>query len=81
MYPKDQRVDENPLERENMEYEEGELGPFRSEAEWAIKSLKECKSPGCGYIQAETIKASGQEGINVYHKQCNKIGDKWTVAN
>ena len=49
------------------------LPPLKSEVEWAIKSLKDAKSPGCDKIQAEMIKASGLEGIEVYHKLCTKI--------
>ena len=49
------------------------LAPLRSEIEWAIKSLKNGKSPGCDNIYAEMIKASGDEGIDIYHKLCTKI--------
>ena len=46
------------------------LPPLKSEVEWAIKSLKDGKSPGCDKSQAEMIKASGLEGIEVYQKLC-----------
>ena len=49
------------------------LPPLKSEVEWAIKSLNDGKNPGCDNIQAETIKASGTEGIEVYRKLCTKI--------
>ena len=41
------------------EREEPNLPPLKTEIEWAIKSLKDRKSPGCDNIQAEMIKASG----------------------
>ena len=46
---------------------------MKSEVEWAIKSLKDGKSPGCDKFQAGMIKTSGLEGIEVYHKLCTKI--------
>ena len=59
---------------EMTEREEGpHLPPLKSEIEWAISCLKDGKSPGCDNIQAEMIKASGEEGIDVYHKLCTKI--------
>ena len=60
---------------------EPQLPPLRSEIEWAIKSLKEGKSPGCDNIQAEMLKASGEEGVDVYHNLCTKIWQKKTVAD
>ena len=53
--------------------------PLKAEVEWAIRSLKDGKSPGCDNIQAEMIKASEEEGIVIYHKLCTKIWEsgKW----
>ena len=64
-----QRVRLEDTEKE----EETCLSPLKTEVEWAIKSLKDEKSPGCDNIQAEMIKASGTQGIDVYHKLCTKI--------
>ena len=49
------------------------LAPLCSEVEWAIKSLKDGKSAGCDNICAEMIKASGAEGVKIYHQLCGKI--------
>ena len=46
---------------------------LRSEVEQAIKKLKSGKSPGDDNIPAELLKQSGNEGITVIHKLCNKI--------
>ena len=55
---------------------EANLPPLKTEIEWAIKSLKDGKSPGYDIIQAEMIKASGEVGADVYHKLCIKIWEK-----
>ena len=49
----------------------------RSEVEWAIMPLG--KSAGNDAIHGEMIKASGEEGISIYHKLCTKIWkeEKW----
>ena len=52
---------------------EDDLEPLESEVKWAIKNLKDGKSPGCDNIQAEMIRTSGEEGVKVYHKLCTKI--------
>ena len=52
---------------------EDELEPLRSEVEWAIKSLKDGKSPGTDNITAELIRASGEAGVDIYHTLCKKI--------
>ena len=65
--PKQTAVDNNES------YADTELEPLRSEVEWAIKSLKDRKSPGCDEITAEVIKASGEAGITYYHKICTKL--------
>ena len=61
------------LRIENTGQEDPNLPPLKSEVEWAIKFLKDRKSPGCDSIQAEMIKASGEKGIEVYHNLCSKI--------
>ena len=38
-----------------------------------ISFFKDGKSPGCDNIQAEMIKASGEEGLDVYYRLCIKI--------
>ena len=50
--------------------------PMREEVELAIKDLKVGKSPGCDLVTAEMIKASGEQGIDVYHHLCKKIWHK-----
>ena len=56
-----------------------ELEPLRSEVEWAINQLPLGKSSGNDAIHGEMIKASGEEGISIYHKLCTKIWkeEKW----
>ena len=44
-----------------------ELEPVRSEVEWAINQLPLGKSAGNDAIHGEMIKASGEEGISIYH--------------
>ncbi|GFR73000.1 endonuclease-reverse transcriptase [Elysia marginata] len=55
------------------------LEPTRSEVEWAIKQLPNGKSAGNDKIHAEMIKASGEQGIDIFHKLCKKIWieEKW----
>ena len=80
MYSDNQSTDTaQHCEQEGAQEEEPMLPPLRSEIEWAINSLKDGKSPGCDNIQAEMIKASGEEGIDVYHKLCTNIWEagKW----
>ena len=43
------------------------------EVELAIKDLKVGKSPGCDLVTGKIIKASGEQGIDVYHHLCKKI--------
>ena len=52
-----------------------ELEPdiLRSEVESAIKKLRNRKSPGSDGITAETIKAMGEIGIDIFWVLCNKI--------
>ena len=79
MYSNNHSTDNVQLCEKETEQEEPMLPPLRSEIEWAIKSLKDGKSPECDNIQAEMIKASGEEGIDLYHKLCTKIweAEKW----
>ena len=82
MYSNNQQTDKiTQAETEKTKEEEKHLAPMKSEIEWAIKSLKDGKSPGCDNIQAEMIKASGEEGIDVYHKLCTKIWEsgQWPI--
>ena len=73
MYTDNQAVNKDQSKKiENLE-DEPCLPPLKSEIEWAIKSLKDGKSPGCDNIQAEMIKASGEEGLDVYYRLCTKI--------
>ena len=53
-----------------------ELEPLRREVEWAINQLPLGKSAGNDAIHGEMIKASGEEGISIYHKLCTKIWKK-----
>ncbi|GFN86090.1 LOW QUALITY PROTEIN: endonuclease-reverse transcriptase [Plakobranchus ocellatus] len=76
MYSSDSTADQQEKLEETREDEEINLLPLRSEIEWAIGSLKDGRSPGCDDIQAEMIKACGEEGIDVYHKLCKKIWEK-----
>ena len=48
------------------------LQPLKSEVEWGYQII----STACDRIQAEVIKSSGTEGIEVYHKLCTKIWQK-----
>ena len=73
-YCKDMFTDSSAqTERKNNVIINMEQEPLRSEVEWAIKSLKDGKSPGCDEITAEMIKASGDPGIGYYHKVCLEI--------
>ena len=73
MYSDNQPVNKDQSKKtENLE-DEPCPPPLKSEIELAIKSLKERKSPGCDNIQAEMIKASGEEGLDVYYRLCTKI--------
>ena len=53
--------------------------PMREEVELAIKDLKVGKSPGCDLVTGEMSKASGEQGINVYHLLWKNIWfqEKW----
>ena len=55
------------------EEEDSGLAPMPSEAEWAIKSIKGGKSPGCDNIWAEMIKASVEAGVKFHHQSCVEI--------
>ena len=59
--------------------ESGCKTPLRCEIKRAINYLKDRKSQGCDNIHAEMIKASGDEGVEVYHKLCTKIwkSEQW----
>ena len=50
-----------------------ELESLRSEVEWAINQLPLGKSAGNDAIHGEMIKASGEEGISIYHKLCTNM--------
>ena len=54
------------------EREEQNLPPFENR-NWAIKSLKDRKSPGCDDIQAERIKTSGEEGLDILSQRYGKV--------
>ena len=73
-------VSKKTKQNENLE-DEPCLPPLKSEIEWAIKTLKDGKSPGCDNIQAEITKASGKEGLDVYHRLCTKIWEtgQWPI--
>ena len=74
MYLDKQPINKDKSEKKNENLEdEPSLPPLKSEIEWAIKSLKDGNSPGCDNIHAETIKASGEEGLDVYYRLCTKI--------
>lgn len=62
------------LESENRQYEM-EPGILKTEVEKAIGKLGDRKAPGPDNINAETIKAMGEAGINIMHTICQCI---WT---
>ncbi|GFR97609.1 endonuclease-reverse transcriptase [Elysia marginata] len=66
-------------ERKQVESNDEILEPTRSKVEWAIKQLPKGKSAGNDEIHAEMIKASGEQGIDIFHKLCKKIWieEKW----
>ena len=73
MYSDNQPVTKDQWKNnENLE-DEPCLPPLKPEIEWAIKSLKDGKSPGYDSIQAEMIKASGEEGLDVYYRLYTNI--------
>ena len=82
MYSDNQPVnkDQSKKKNENLE-DEPCLPPLKSEIEWAIKSLKDGKSPGYDNIQAEMIKANGEERLDVYYRLCTKIWEtgQWPI--
>src|SRR5713101_1227784 len=57
------------------EYEE-EPCILQNEVANAIRRMKTCKAPGIDDIPAELIKASGETGVKIFHKLCNKIWKK-----
>ena len=74
MYSDNQLANKDQYKKNNENLEDEPcLPPLKSEIEWAIKSLKYGKSPGCDNIQAKMIKASGEEGLDVYYRLCTKI--------
>ena len=82
MYSDNQPVnkDQSKKNNENLE-DEPCLPPLKSESEWAIKSLKDGKSPGCDNIQAKMIKANRGEGLDIYYRLCTKIWEtgQWPI--
>ena len=50
-----------------------DLEPLKSEVEWAIKKLRDRKSPGCDNLPGELIKAGGEGCVDVYHVLCKNI--------
>ena len=80
MYSGDSQINTSLDTGVTSEQEESECKtPLRCEIKRAINSLKDRKSPGCDNIHAEMIKASGDEGVEVYHKLCTKIwkSEQW----
>ena len=74
MYSGDSQINTSLDTGITSEQEESECKtPLRCEIKRDINSLKDRKSPGCDNIHAEMIKASGDEGVEVYHKLCTKI--------
>ena len=71
MYDKNDSEDLNDIHEPTTAETEPE--PSLDEVAWAIKNLKNGKSPGCDEIPAELIKAGGEESIHVYHALCQKI--------
>ena len=59
---------------ETTDEDDEELIPLRSEAELAVKQLKNGKATGCDDISADMIKASGDFGIYLLHKPIVKNG-------
>ena len=58
---------------EEMIYESMEPAPLRSEVEWALKHLRNGKSPGIDNIPIEMWKASGKELITLLWKICKMV--------
>ena len=52
--------------------------PIMKEVARAIKVIDEGKAPGFECVTEEKLKASGEAGINILHKLCNKIWEKET---
>ena len=80
MYSGDSQINTSLDAGITSEQEESECKtPLRCEIKQAINSLKDRKSPGCDNIHAEMIKASGDEGVEVYHKLFTKIwkSEQW----
>ena len=80
MYSDDSQINTSLDTGITSEQEESECKtPLRCEIKRAINSLKDRKSPGCDNIHAEMIKASGDEGVEVYHKLCATIwkSEQW----
>ena len=80
MYSDDSQINTSLDTGITSEQEESECKtPLRCEIKRAINSLKDRKSPGCDNIHAEMIKASGDEGVEVYHKLCAAIwkSEQW----
>ena len=72
IYKKEGQTEETYTPRE---YEK-EPHIMESEIQTALKDISNSKSPGDDGIQIELLKASGQEGIKILLKLCNKIWDQ-----
>ncbi len=58
------------------EHVEPEPPPLLDEVRKAMGDISIGKSPGCDDIPAELWKASGEDGVNIMWKLCNKIRRK-----
>ena len=64
--------DDTQEDREQQEFED-DPDILLCEVENAMKALRSGKAPGVDNIQAELLKESGEEGVVIIHRLCNKI--------
>ena len=64
--------DDTQEDREQQEFED-DPDILLCEVENAMKVLRSGKAPGVDNIQAELLKESGEEGVVIIHRLCNKI--------
>ena len=60
----------------NMEEEPPIMTIMKEEVARAIKVMAEGKAPGFDCVTGEELKATGEAGIDILHKLCNKIWEK-----
>ena len=73
---------ETPLTKMNRAFDDDmEPPPLMDEVMYAVKKLKDGKSPGLDEIPAELIKSTGQHGIKALHQLCTCIWIKCDWPN